>query len=372
MVLGCLCIAIFRTCCPYNVPSLNDFGVPQEDIIASSVAEPLWVFTLVLGALTSSGVAQTNSFNSSPARRHQHVVMMVATAAILAYVAYVATQWALVTALVDIAIQGVKVGMNQGPAVDTPHFVAWFGRSPQQFDKFVTRQIWSWPLLLLALFVAVGASQTSKVTKRQRALLFGIVVLLAIPATLNAIWLSYGGAHQIFPEFVATYWSEPRPELAMTLPPLLLVTLYLTTRRVHVQHHDTDMEQRTFWCDRSIVGWLFIVMGASGFVSVFHDFYSFNSTYDVFANTSFLEIAQSIPQIICDILSYPEYAYRIFLLPFGIGWLWRRRQSCSYVGERWPQVGTNQLLCFPVVLLLLFANIILSIPFGVAVFHFQL
>lgn len=372
LVLGCLCIAIFRAHCPYTVPSPNDYGTRQEEVVASSVAMPLWVFTLVLGSLTASGFPSANQSSFLSWRRYHHAFAVVVATVTLVYVAYLAAQWAIITALVDIALQSVKVGMHQGPAVDTPHFVAWFGRSPQQFDEFVTMQIWSWPPLILGLFLAVGVSQTIVKPKRWLAFVFGIVGALAIPATLNGIWLSTGGALQIFPEFVKTYWSEPRPELAMISPPLLLVTLYLTTRRVHLEHHGADAEQQTLCCDRSIVGWLFIVMGVFGFVDVFRDFYLFDSTYDVFDNASWLEVAQSIPHIVSDMLSYPEYAYPIFLLPYGIGWLWRRHRSGHNRGERWPQVGTHQLLCFPLVLLLLLASIILSIPFGVAVYHVQL
>lgn len=52
--------------------------------------------------------------------------------------------------------------------------------------------------------------------------------------------------------------------------------------------------------------------------------------------------------------------------PVGVG------RHAEQSVARWPQMGTRQLLAFPLVFVLLVASMALSIPFGIASYHFGL
>ena len=366
-ILGCLCIAIFRAHSPYVVPTPNDLGEPQEETVPSSVAQPLWVLSLVLGSLTARLRSSRQSLFSSN-RFCGSTLKLLFLTGFLVYLSYLAYHWAIIPALVDIAIQGLQIGLQQGPAVGTSDFVQWFGRNPTDFQQFVRRQILSWPLLVLALFTTVAASQANT-EKKSRLTSLLLVVALASPSVLNAFWLFNGAAYRLFPEFIDSYWDKPRPELPMIMPPLLLIVVYLTTRRVQPLNSQESHMRRQYWCDSSIIGWLFVVMGSFGSVSVYRELQGADPFRQAFEDMTWLEFVQSIPLVMSDVFAYPEYAYPCFLIPYGAGWLWRRRKISNFDAVRWPQFGRNQLLYFPLVLLTLCGCIVLSIPFGLALYH---
>ena len=375
-MLSCLGLAVFRFLASLATPVPNDSGKEYEAVVGSTIALPLWVLTLLLGSLTSLSWSRcSESTRNAFSLWGRRIISALVSFALLFYICCLAANWTLVPALVDIAIHGVKVGIHQGPAAETSLYVHWFGRNPQQFERFLRYQLYTWPLLALSLFFASGASQSLHRNRRQVVSILGVVAVLALPAVFNAVWLISGGARQIFPELVQTYWSVNRSEIALTVLPLVLLTLYLTTRRVHLPNLlPAELDKRTLCCDHLAVGWLFIAMGCFGFMDTLRAMYYVDSFSDFEAFPTWIEATQMVPQVIADFLSSPEYAYPAFLFPYGVSWLWRQRQRQSQSSSvaRWPQFGTHHLLYFPVILMLLTASIILIIPFGIALWHFQL
>lgn len=367
LILVCLAMAVYRTQVPYVVPSPNDYGDPQESLVQSSLARPLWLLALFLGSMTAPGMAATPQ---STAMRGSHWTRLAISATFLfllfCYVVYLVQMWAFIPALVDLGIEGMKFGMYQGPAVGTNQFVERFGKSPGQLQEFVHWQILTWPVLVLSLVMVISQSRSSDRPDMRLACVMGCAAVLAAPAAINAGWLLRGPAHQLFPELAGTYWHEPRPDFTMIPWLLLLISLYATTRCVVTNRDELSCTSyRAYWSDRRVVGWLFVAIGIHGLLELFEG---------IRGPSNALGLLTSVPEVLADLAKYilasPEYCYTVFFVPYGAVWLWRQRKSRVVSSERWPQIRSRQLLIFPCSLILLAFVITLCIPFGIATLHF--
>lgn len=357
LILFCMVLAICGTYFGDLVPASPRLEQVAHDAYTDRVAaylriaRALWICSLMLGALTAPGMVVATQAASTKRRRWARLgVSVVFVACFLCYVGVVLLwDWTAHLMMVDVAIHGVYSGAFQGPAVGSPHYIEWFGRSPQQLDEFVRWQVFSWPLLLLALVLTISRSQSRDRSVAGTVFTAIIVISLVTPAAINAIWLSGGAASHVLPVMIA----ESPPGLAMSVWPFLLLALYLTTRRVVVVHASPSPDRhRAYWSDHVVVGWLFVAIGVCAVVD------SSNS-----AASTFKTLIES--------LAHPQYgAALVFLTPYGFYWLWRRRQAGGSMTGRWPQIGMRQLLLFPCILGLLLSTVALSIPFGIAAWYF--
>ncbi|MEL6109153.1 MAG: hypothetical protein AAFU85_24360 [Planctomycetota bacterium] len=369
LLLGCLAWGAFRACRPYSVLTTNWEGIQEVVEVESLAARSLWILSLVFGSLTSHGLLTDGSSRTTSRRWFRFLVGALVIAGLICYIVYLAHQWAFIPSLVDIAVHGVQLGHFQGPAVGTSQYVEWVGRTPEEFRTFVTLQTASWPLLIVALLLAIVVSQQTRTSKRWFIVANTVVVVLATPAIVNGVWLLNGGLRQIFPLFVDTYWADPRPELILFAPTLLLLTLYFTTRRSKAIPSETEepMPQAVAG-DSVVVGGLFTAIGATELYQIIREPWWMDGRFE---DMEWSEIIRSIPSFVGDLLSYPEYAYPVLLLPYGVSWLWFRFRARNRKLQRWPHFGTRQQLCFPLILALLTLFVVLNLPFGIAILHFN-
>jgi hypothetical protein len=290
---------------------------------------------------------------------------------LIGYIAYLASTWATITVLVDIAICGIKVGMHQGPAVGTEHYVAWFGRTPRELHEFIHRQFWSWWPLIGALLLAVLSASRSPVSSRRVSVLpVFLVAILALPAVFNLAWMIDGHAENLFPEYVTSFWNEPRYDLSLAPLAIVLLSIYLTTRG---GHHAIDGQQETisvrYWIDGRLTSLSFAL---AAFAFVLYDFQStVRETLEWYLTESgFWETVYISCYVVCELtISYPEYSWSVFLAFYSVGLVWRSWKAPGESTTRWPRVEGRHLTWLPIVMALLALAITLTLPYGIAAFY---
>ncbi|MEM9645562.1 MAG: hypothetical protein AAF989_11275 [Planctomycetota bacterium] len=369
LIIAAMCIAIHHGVSPYEISLIDWEGNWVVETRESNLAVPLWVFTLLLGSLTANGLMRVNDPTTARQRAIRLVITGLTAIVFCIYAMILVREWTFIAALVECAVFGVQVGLLQPASVNTEHYVFWFGREPQLFDRFINYQLVSWPMLLLSLVLAVGAAQGT-FRRFWTVVLQGLSVLLTVPAILNIWWLADGNLHSLFPQLTTTYWEQDRPDFAwMLFVTLATLTFYLSTRRVRVREVKQHEPSSDCWIDHSLVGWTFIMMGLLGIRDSLR-IDTLDAAYDLLSIAShWREIPEIAGERFEELFLYVEYQLPAFLFFFGVWWLWQRRRNVHKPSARWPQVRRLQWLSMPWIFLLLATNIIMCIPFGIAMFN---
>ena len=367
-ILFCMGLAFYLDQHPLQEFEPEVYLPGVDDPAPYAIAYPMWLFSLVLGALTApwmNGPARVGESTTSPMRR---IVSFVSTVAIIVYGFVSLCGIGLVPALIDIAIQGVEAGRFQALTVGTDDYVDWFSRTPEQLEHFVDIQMASFPPLFLAGIVAVYQSQRLARSTMVTLLTLVLIAILSIPAINNVAWLYQSGARQTFPTLVDTFWQEPRHDLQWAVIPLLLTALLLTVSRTN--QFATKSDQDSVFAvasDHILVGWLFISVGIMEVVSVYQE----TTEYNWFTGKT-IEITQRLWWTLSTCLGDFEESLGPIFVAFGCIWIWRKWRHDGTNLSRWPQPQPHHLVWFPVISILLSLIVVLLIPFGIALCHSSL
>ncbi|MEM9589313.1 MAG: hypothetical protein AAGA03_18680, partial [Planctomycetota bacterium] len=276
---------------------------------ALEVGYPLWHFSLMLAALTSPWMSRPH-FSQPFARGPFAMVCQWATSiGLLLYLMFVACKEMTVLMLVDVAINGVQIGMHQGPAVQTPAYQDWFGRTPGQWRSFVDWQCLTWPPLLAALMLLLWRQN------RRPALWRVLILALALPGFINFARLASGELVLLFPEFANNYVAPSLVHIFTNMLLAFLVVLFVATRsESSFPAAATSVEQPRqylYTSDHPLVGVTLMAIGFLHSIQLYRDMEGVSfGAFDWWSLATYLEA--------------PEYLYGALMLPLGLQWLWRR------------------------------------------------
>lgn len=367
LLVVALLISVARMYFPYHVPKA---GRDEVATITSKLAPRMFDTVLFFGMLTSHWM--TSRFQSRRAPRASRFFLALNSLSLASgIVAFVvmAPIWVMILALVDIAVQGIHLGRAQSGTTGTPNFLFEVTRPDVLFRRFANLQLWSWPLLLVALVIATWRSQIRSTSRRMTIAWFVIALLLSVPSLICLAWFLDGGGQRLFPELLECIKPETIPDRSLAILVCFLIVIYLTTRRSSCEslagrenapHETTMFSNDSFW-----IGPAMIALGGTVLVSTLVMTFRMTLTFALPDGDLF----QILQFFIEAMLTEPDFHFSLMQVCFGVNWLWRRYMYASESAPRWPQPQSQHLLWGPVIALL-FAALFTLLPwFGISVWH---
>lgn len=377
-LLICLLLAMFPALSAYRTNDGNSSRGFLRFSLRENAAENVWLFALMLASLTAPWMSFSAKRSTTwPNRISSSAILVLVAIFVGSYSIYILTDVGSIVGLVDMAINGVQVGMSQPAAAQTPEYVEWFGRSPAEFRVFLDRQYHTWPPLLLSTVLLVFVCQRKQ--NRITTLLIAIATACcAIPVLLNLRWLANGAAAKLFPLMYNHSWDGNGDNLSLISIEIVLLTLYLGSRRtVSTQAIASVTDTPKIASDSVIVGILMVLFGACGIVNAFYfnlgkitgiNVESFSELITELAVSPYrFQIAMTV---FTEIITQPHHSCQVLMLLFGANWLWRRRKyPADKTSQRWPQLDFYQLLLSPLLCGSLALLVVASLPFVIALMH---